>query len=70
MQITINSDDFKVFGRGVHVSIDEEKNKVFIMFDLDGDAGASKSGKSRHVAKTGGNVDIGKGLTLGMYCYK
>jgi hypothetical protein len=46
-----------------------EKNVLTIEIDLTERQGLSKSEKNDIIASTGGNVDLGEGIKLGLNCY-
>ena len=46
-----------------------EKNILIIEIDLSQRNGLSKSEKNDIIASTGGNIDVGDGVKLGLNCY-
>lgn len=54
---------------GQNIEINVNKNILTITVDLKKDFGPSKSGKSRIIATTSGNKDLGGGVIAGINIY-
>ena len=52
-----------------NVKTSVEKNILTITIDLTQRLGLSKSEKNDIIATTGGNIDVGEGVKLGLNCY-
>ena len=53
-----------------NVDMKKEGTILTIKIDLSETHGPSKTGKTIIIASTGGNVDVGEGVKLGINCYK
>lgn len=58
----------KVEGEGF--TLVNDGTKLVITVDLTNNAGVSGSGKSIMIATSGGNVDVGDGVKMGLNIYK
>lgn len=52
-----------------NVKTNVDKNILTITIDLSERQGQSASGKNDIIATTGGNIDVGGGVKLGLNCY-
>lgn len=52
-----------------NVKTNVDKNILTITIDLSERQGLSGSGKNEIIATTGGNIDVGGGIKLGLNCY-
>lgn len=53
-----------------NVKVEKKGNFLVLTVDLSTKVGDSKSGKSVVIATTGGNVDVGDGIMVGLNVYK
>jgi hypothetical protein len=53
-----------------NVKVEKKGNSLVLTVDLSMKVGDSKSGKSVVIATTGGNVDVGDGIMVGLNVYK
>ena len=53
-----------------NVKVEKKGNSLVLTVDLSTKVGDSKSGKSVVIATTGGNVDVGDGIMVGLNVYK
>jgi hypothetical protein len=53
-----------------NVKVEKKGNSLVFTVDLSTKVGDSKSGKSVVIATTGGNVDVGDGIMVGLNVYK
>jgi len=56
--------------QNIEYMVDQKTKKLIITIDLKKKGTPSKSGKSLVIASTQGNADIGRGIKLGINCYK
>jgi len=53
-----------------NVEVEKKGSSLVLTVDLSKKVGDSKSGKSVVIATTGGNVDVGGGIMVGLNVYK
>jgi len=60
----------KITVKGNNIDVDRDGNTLTLTIDLKKDVGDSSTGKSKNIACSFGNVNIGDGMVLGLNLYR